>query len=379
MATGSVGSRPRPGPTLYHLADVRLGGAFPFLGQDGAAHRRQVRETFERAVDQGFNLAPSVVLITGNLFGTQFPSRDLTDFARAQIARFSSRNIPVLIAAGPLDALYEKHYVAGALSDLERVSVFPTSPKIIDLPELDLSVIGASWGGTPLQSDFLSAIASNRSHQFTVGAAYFDLPEGGNGVRTLRRQIASSGASYLALGGSTARRDLSVDKVPAWCPGAPELVTADPGEGSPLLVQLGSPTPAVTPKPVAKRRYARFTIDPGSHASPEDLANAIRAVADPNLVAVVHLTGTSHINQFIDINELRGRLSREFLSLEILDESNPALEGLTASPYPELSVAGKLIGVARAEIERATTDEARRRAGAALRLGLALLEGRRPA
>ncbi|MGH2406320.1 MAG: metallophosphoesterase family protein [bacterium] len=370
-------SRPRPGPTIYHLADVRLGGSFPFLGQGGTTHRRQVHDTFERAVDQGLNLAPSVVLITGNLFGTQFPSRDLTEFARAQIARLSSRNIPVLIAAGPLDAHYDKHYASGALSDLDRVSIFPTAPKVIDLPDIEMSVVGASWGATPVQSDFLSAVAGHRAHQFTIGAAYLELPDSGNGIRTLRRQIAASGAAYLALGGSPARRDLSVEKVTAWCPGSPELVAADPGEGSPLLVQLGPPAPTVTPKPVAKRRYARFTMQPQDPGAPDALANAIRALADPNMVAVVHITGTSHINQFIDVNDLRARLAREFLALEIIDETTPALEALSA-PYPELSVAGKLLGVARAEMERAATDEARRRAGAALRLGLALLDGRRP-
>jgi hypothetical protein len=241
-----------------------------------------------------------------------------------------------------------------------------------------MSVIGASWSATPVQSDFLSAIAGHRTHPYTVGAAHLELPDSGNGARALRRQIAASGASYLALGGSPTRRDLSAEKVAAWCPGAPELVTADQGEGAPLLVQLGGAPPTVTPKPVARRRYARFTLQPAAYASPEELANAIRELGDPNLVATVHLTGGSHINQFIDGAELRGSLAREFLALEILDESTPTLEAVSTAPYPELSVAGKLIGVARAEMERAATDEARRRAGAALRLGLALLEGRRP-
>ena len=48
---------------MYHLAEVRLGGAFPFLGQAGAGHRRQVRDTFERAVDQELDLEPSLILI----------------------------------------------------------------------------------------------------------------------------------------------------------------------------------------------------------------------------------------------------------------------------------------------------------------------------
>ncbi len=375
--SGSTGPRPRSGPSLYHLADVRLGGAFPFLGEGGTAHRAQVRETFVRAVDQGVDLAPSAVLITGNLFGTPFPSRDLSDFARAQVARFAEKGIPVFIAAGHLDAIYDKTYVAGALAELERVSIFPTTPKVIPLLDLDMTVVGVSWGSAPVQSDFLSAIASNRMNRYLVGACCLQWQDTEDAMKALRRQIAASNANYLALGGSPVRRDLSVEKVTAWCPGAPELVGLDDGEGSPLLVGLDGEVEA-TPKPVAKRRASRFTLQPQAYASTEELAGAIRALGNSNVAAVVRLTGISRINQWIDAEELRERLTREFLSLDIVDESRPNLEDLDAAAYPELSVAGKYVGVARAEIERATSEEARRRAGAALRLGLALLEGRRP-
>lgn len=363
-------------PTIYHLADVRLGGAFPFLGQGGASHRRAVRDTFVRAVDQGLDLAPSLVVITGNLFGTSFPSKDLSDFARTQIARFGPKDIPVLIAAGPLDALYDRAYAAGALADLERVGVFPAAPKAIDVQHADVTVVGASWSAAPVESDVLAAVAANRKCQYLVGAAYLELPGTEDGIRALRRQIAGSGAHYVALGGSPVRRDLSAERVAAWCPGAPELVSPDPGDGSPLLVQLGHP-PVVTPRPVAERRYRRFTVQPSAYASNEELADAIRAMGDPTLVASVHLTGGARVNQFADLPELQQQLAAGFLALELVDDSLPALEGLNAAPYPELSVAGKFLSVARKEMDRATTDEARWRAGAALRLGLSVLEGRR--
>jgi len=364
-------------PTIYHLSDVRLGGAFPFLGQGGASHRRQVRDTFVRIVDQGLDLAPSIVVITGNLFGTSFPSKDLSEFARTQITRFGAKNIPVLIAAGPLDALYDRTYAAGAFADLERVSVFPAAPKTIDIPDAGVTVIGASWSATSVESDVLAALAGNRKQQFLVGAAYVELPETEDGLRALHRQIAGSGAHYLALGGSPVRRDLTAEGVAAWCPGAPEMVTPDPGDGSPLLVQLGHP-PVVTPKPVAQRRYRRFTVQPSAHASIEELSDAIRALGDPNLVASVHLTGGAHINQFVDVAELQQQLAAGFLALELVDESLPTLDGSNAATYPDLSVAGKFLSVASKEMDRATSDEARWRAGAALRLGLSLLEGRRP-
>ncbi len=375
--SGSTGLRPRSSLTLYHLADVRLGGAFPFLGEGGAAHRTQVRETFVRAVDQGLDLAPSVVLITGNLFGTSFPPRDLSEFARTQVGRFAAQSIPVFVAAGPLDAISDKTYAAGALTDLERVNVFPITPKVVPLPELDVSVVGVSWASASVQPDFLASIASHRTNRYLVGACCLQWPETDYAAKPLGRQVAASGANYLALGGTPVRQDLSAEKVTAWCPGAPELAGLDEGEGSPLLVKLDGDV-QVTPKPVARRRAALFTLQPQAYATTEDLAGAIRALGNPNLAAVIRLTGHSRINQWIDTEDLRERLAREFLSLDIIDESWPSLEDVDAAVYPELSVAGRYVSVARAELERATGDEARRRAGAALRLGLALLEGRRP-
>ncbi len=367
-------------PTIYHLAEVRLGGAFPFLGQAGAGHRRHIRDAFERAVDQGLDLEPSLVLISGNLFGTPFPSRDLADFAREQIGRFASRGIPVLVAAGPLDALFERTYAAGALADLERVTVFQSMARPVDLPELNLCVVGASWSASPAQpvhADFLATLASHRKHRHLIGAAHLELPETDEGIKALRRQIAVCGASYLALGGSPVRRDLSSERVAAWCPGGPELVAPDPGEGSPLLVALGD-TLTVTPHPINKRRFARFTLQPSKYASHDALVDAVRALAGPGLAARVQFAGPSRVNQFIDVADLQTRLADAFLALEIVDESTPALDTLQAAGYPDLSVAGKFLGVVLAEMERTATPEARWRAGAALRLGLSLLEGRRP-
>jgi hypothetical protein len=365
---------------LYHLADVRLGGAFPFLGQAGSGHRRQVRETFERAVDQGLDLGPSFVIISGNLFGTAFPSRDLADFAREQIGRFSARGIPVLVTAGPLDALYERTYAVGALNGLDRVTIFPSLARPVDFPDLDLCVVGASWSaspGQPIHADFLATLAPHHKRRHLIGVAHLEFPHTEEGRRALRRQIAGCGASYLAFGGSAARCDLSSERVAAWCPGGTELVAPDPGEGSPLWVAIGESV-TVTPHPVNKRRFAHVALEPAAYESADALLEAIRAMSAPHLAAHVRLTGRSRINQFVDVVDLQRRLADAFLSLEIVDESQPALDTLVAAGYPDMSVAGKFLSVVLAEMDRATNADARRRTGAALRLGLSLLEGRRP-
>jgi hypothetical protein len=371
------GSKQGSSGTLYHFADVRLGGAFPFLEDSGNAHRAHLRDVFTRVVDVGLELAPTAVLISGNLLGTQFPTRDLSEFTRTQIARFSKAGIPVLVAAGPLDALHERIYASGTLDDLEHVTVFPSMPKAVTVREAGrwLSVVGVSWSAMPVGPDFLAGVAAHRSQgRATIGLCALAWPQSEDDKRLLRRQVGASSAAYLALGGSAVKHNVSTDKVVAWCPGAPELVAPEEGEGSPLLVNLANGD--VTAKPVAKRRFGRFTLQPVAYANSDDLAASIRALADANLAAMVRLTGGARINQFIDTEEIRARLAAEFLALDVVDESRPTLEDVGAAAYPELSVAGKFLNVVRAEMERATTEEGRRRAGAALRLGLALLEGR---
>ncbi|MDR7455132.1 MAG: hypothetical protein QN137_11740, partial [Armatimonadota bacterium] len=225
MATPEANQRPRTAPTLYHLADVRLGGAFPFLGEGGSDHRAVVRETFVRAVDQALTLEPSIVLLTGNLFGTPFPPRDLAEFARAQIGRLTGAGAAVLVAAGPLDALHDRSYAAGALAGMERVTVFPATPKVVVLPDLEVTAVGASWASSATAPpDFLSGLTIQPADRHLIGVGYLVWPQTDEAMRALRRQIAATGAMYLALGGSPVRRDLSTERVTAWCPGSPELV-----------------------------------------------------------------------------------------------------------------------------------------------------------
>lgn len=377
METSGSARPPRHQTAIYHVADVRLGGAFPFLGEAGDAHRQQVRETFASVVDQALELAPAVVLITGNLFGTPYPTRELAELARSQLGRLTQAGTAVLIAAGPLDALQGACYAADAVAEMDRVVVFPASPESIVLSEHDLTVVGASWTSASGPPDFPPDLAARRRTRFLVGALYVPWPESDEGVRSLRRQIAASGVDYLALGGSPVRRDLSADPVTAWCPGAPELVAPEEGSGGPLLVELGDAV-RVTPGSVGRRRFGRFTLQPAAYPTVEALADAIRSLGDPHLAALVRLVGHSRPDQFVDVGVLRDRLAGEFLALDVVDESHPNPDAVGAALFPELSVAARFVEVARAELARATTEGARRRAGAALRLGLSLLEGRRP-
>lgn len=374
-ASGAPGARREP--ALYHLADVRLGGAFPFLGEAGAAHRRQIRETFVRAVDAGVDLRPTAVLITGNLFGTPVPSRELIEFAREQVGRFTSRGIPVLITAGPLDPLQERSYALGAFTGLEHVTVFPAAPRAVEVADGAVHVVGISWSSAPVSVDFLTALARQPRRPYLVGAGCLAPPDGGEGLGALRRLIDDSGAHYLALGHSPVRRDVSSQRVTALFPGAPELVAPVEGEGSPVLVEFQDDRVRLTFVPVGRRRFQRLEVDAAACADTDDLAAAVRALGSPEVAAVVRLTGTLRLEQHFELDQVLARARDAFLALDLEDDTAVATAELAAARFPDLSAVGAFVAVARRELDRAQSPDARRVAGAALRLGLALLEGGR--
>jgi DNA repair exonuclease SbcCD nuclease subunit len=372
----AVSGGPRSGPTLYHLADVRLGAAFPFLGEAGAAHRRLVRDTFVRAVDAGMDLQPAAVLVTGNLFGTSVPPRELLQFAREQLARFAGRAVPVLIAAGPLDPLIDRSYALGAFADLAHVTVFPAAPRAVEVADGAVTVVGISWSATPVSADFLTALARQPRQGYLVGAACLEVPEGEEALAALRRLIDASGAHYLALGNSPVRRALGSADVPALFPGAPELVAPVEGEGAPVLVEFRDGRAHATFVPVARRRFRRLELGAAAYARTDDLVAAIRALGSPDLAAVVRLTGALRPDQLFDLDHVLASARDAFLALDLEDETTLAAAEMADARFPELSAAAAFVTVARREVEQAPDPEARRIAAAALRLGLALLEGR---
>ncbi|MBI3976344.1 MAG: metallophosphoesterase [Armatimonadetes bacterium] len=360
---------------ILHVADVHLGAGFPWLGERGAAQRRRLRQTFADALAKGSAEGAGLVLIAGDLFGSSRPHPELTDFVRSQFARLAADGIETVIAAGENDGLdAQGAYAGGALDGLAGVTILPATPKVVEFPGLDLAVSGRSAVKGKEISDPFKGLAPGRLTR-TVGLVAVD-PRRAGGRDALARSAAAAKFTYLALGGSHRTLDLGGEEVAAWYPGSLELLARGEPPGAALLVDLGGDGARVTPLPVARGRVQRLVLEPAAYPTLEAVTAEIEALADPDLLLEVRVSGRAHPAQFIDVMALEQSLASRFFALEILDEAMPDPSAPGAGPVGTITVPGKFSELMTHQLQQAGSEAERRRIGAAYRLGLWLLTGR---
>ncbi len=358
-------------PRLLHLADVYLGAAFPWLGERGAAHRRRLRQTFADALSKGAAEEVDLVLVAGCLFGSSRPQQELVEFVRGQLSRLAEQGIETVIAAGAADGLDAQGvYADGALNGLARVTVLPATPKVVDIPGLDVAVSGRSAIKGKEMADPVKGLTAGKGR--TVGLVAADLRRAG-GAEALARAAGATGFAYLALGGSHRTLDLGSEKVTAWYPGSLDLLARAEPPGVALLVDLDRSGTRVTPLPLARGRVQRLSLEPAAYTTPEPLAAEIQALADPELMLEVRLSGRAHPAQFIDVLALEQSLAPRFFALEITDEAMPDPAAASGGSAGTITVPGKFAELMAAQLQQARSETERRRIGAAQRLGLWLM------
>jgi hypothetical protein len=363
---------------LLHLADVHLGAAFPWLGERGAVHRRRLRQTFADALQHAVSEQVGLVLIAGDLFASAQPHPELVEFVLAQFTRLTGSGIEVVVAAGesdPLDA--QGLYAGGALDGLPGVTILPAQPRVVEFPDLGIAVSGRSAVRVREPADPFKGLTVGKAPE-TVGLLAID-PHRAGGREVLARALAATRFRYVALGGSHKTLDVSTDGVPAWYPGSLELLARAEPPGSALLVEVGSDGVVVTTRGVARGRAQRVVLEPAAFASTDALDAEIEAQADPELSLEVRLAGRARPAQFVDGAALERRLAARFFTLDIADDALPDLTMLPEAPGGNVTVTGKFTELMAAQLQHAGAEPERRRIGAAFRLGLWLLGGRKEA
>jgi DNA repair exonuclease SbcCD nuclease subunit len=195
-------------------------------------------------------------------------------------------------------------------------------------------------------------------------------------------EIAASGLDYLALGHwHSVQRGQAGSTVWAY-PGSPEPVALDQaGAGNVLLVTLderdGRRQVTVEERRVGRTRVERLTIDSGDIASQPALVGRLAAMADPDLVLDVRLTGLRPEALDVAADEVERELAARFFRLRVRDVSVAALPD---GPLPPAdTIAGSLARDLEARIadaEAAGDPDAAAELREALRLGRLLLDGR---
>jgi exonuclease SbcD len=373
------GSPPATVPStlrLLHTSDLQLDAPLVFLGDKGATHRQQLRTTFSRVAELARQGGYHLLLIAGDLFNSNRPSRASLGLVQDVLAALP---IPVCILPGNHDC-YDRGSVYRRETFPANVHILSETPSILDFPELDLVVSGNAILSRQSTVGCLHDLTRRGERRWHVVMAHGNVCIPGLVQDPLRpilsEEIAACGADYVALGDWHAFACYSQSKVAAYYSGAPEPTTFDAsGSGYVASVTLGDEGVKVEPLRIGSAETDRLSLDVAGRSESE-IIGLIRQRSKPSLMLNVVLRGLAAVDQLIDVERVSQESAGGFYWLRVANQSHLELARLDPADYPETHVIGQYVRILTHRIRTTSCDAERTRAERALQLGVALLRGK---
>jgi len=330
-------------PRLLHLADVHLGARHPDLGPAASRMRERQAAAFRRAIDAGIEARVDVALVCGDLFDSNAQSRRVVEAAALELRRLTERSIRVVVIPGNHDAweggsiyrVFDLRLMAGLSEGSDLLTVLTPHKHEVLFRDLDLIVHGRvptmrRVSRSPL-ADF-TVLADDRARWRVAmihGSLVAGSDDGQDDVRFTSEEIAASGIDYLALGHGHAWQTGRSGGTTWTIPGAVEaLQPGDDTAGRVAVVELtdrsGRKSVEVQEAVVGRTRFSTVTIDAADVVAPGALVTRLQALADPDVVLDVVLTGTSDGWLDTDQTALAEELADAFLAVRLHDQSRLA-------------------------------------------------------
>ena len=362
---------------ILHTADIHLDAPFHFLGEKGADHRRQIRETFTKIVRLAAEERYDLLLIAGDLFNDNHPARDTQHFVTSTLGSLAC---PVCLLPGNHDYL-DRHSVYRKLALPQNVHLLAKRPTYLRFPDLDLTVAGNPIPSRHDNTPQLKGIVRDGNTRWFVALAHGNMQVPGPFEVTSRpiepESIAATGANYVALGDWHSFADYSQGGVKAYYSGAPEPTAFNQRKtGSVASVNLSDRGINIEPVQVGTIEAKVTEIDVSGLSEPEVIA-AIQANAGSNRMLNLSLNGLKSAANLLDLEAIYEATAGDFYYLNIIDRAQLSLESIDSNEFPEAFVIGQYVRLLADRIEGAADERECRIAEESLQLGVALLQGQK--
>ena len=396
---------------IIHTSDIHLGAKFSSLGNKADAQRQALKDSFARVVDHALASKANLVLITGDLFDSNFPSPHSVSFVKSQLARLNEARIWTMILPGTHDCLAKSSvYVREDFSqNFPHVHVFNDAAASAEvIPDIDATIYAkpsTESKSTEGPIAFLASAVKSATTRYKIAMAHGSVQIEGKSapddMPITLREIAESGVQYLALGHWHGAQDFSFGNTVAWYAGSPEVTYQEGkggiGQGYALEVDVmetakvhphtqetisasssGSGTLSVGVKPIkiSEKIVREVDIDMQIYENVENVVYEIEKLADPNCLLLVNVFGFAESAVFIDPERITGELAGKFFSIKVKNTTALKLPEVTALNYPEELVVGQFVRIMQKKLEGAQTPEERKMTEDVLQIGIAELEGK---
>ena len=320
---------------FIHISDVYLGFE-PDPGTEWSTERgKEVRETFQKVLQDCNEKEVQLLLIAGNLFA-ETPSEEELKWLDEQLGTLNHTR--TLLLAGDADPITPgsalEHFVFHS-----NTVVFPAGKTTnAYLKGVNTCVTGYSYRKKDETGKILEGINPGRAGSFNILLAC----GGMNGHMPFRKDVlAGKGFNYVALGGSHKPAHLLKNRM-AYS-GSPEpLGPDDQGKHGYILGEITEEGTKITWCPVAKRSYINLTFDLKPEHSGVDLVK----LSEENMMKMGHENIYSIVMKgFVDqpVKADFKKLSKRFRVLEVLDRTLSVKEIELLSAENGLNLMGRFV------------------------------------
>ena len=358
---------------FIHAADLHLDSAFAALGVEKARQRRREgRFLVERLAELTRREGADALLISGDLFDGREVYPETLECLRHCFASLDAR---VFIAPGNHDP-YRSGGAYERVNWSENVHIFKSETiEAVEWAEKNAVIYGAAFTAAQRFDYPLAGFAAPKDGRVHLMVLHGDVCGGESSYGAIRSdEIAASGLHYLALGHVHQRSVPEKTGETVWAyPGCTEGRGFDEtGEKGVLVGEIGEGSMALRFHPLAKRKYEILTVDVTDRDAEDAVRQALPASAETDHIRV-RLVGETG-EKGIDCCRLQEKLGGLCYALELRDETTLRID--LAEAAAEDSLRGLFLRRMREKIAAAETEEEKRIAEDALRMGLAALSGR---
>jgi exonuclease SbcD len=364
---------------IFHTADLHLDSPFSSLPTAKSEERREgLRRTFMKMMEYAAREAVDLILISGDLFDCSYISRDTSQILSKC---FGAVSCPVVISPGNHDPYTPGSiYASGILPG--NVYIFKTeSPSKFDFPGLGVRVWGSAFTRERYDGSVLASIFSLPEDRINILCQHGDTRSPLSHHAPLSpRDIAYKGFTYAALGHVHVAPDpVVIGETTVAYPGCPEGRSFDePDFGGALLVTIEDKKTRLEKIRFAERRYMVEQLDVTGADNDSFVAGKIRELIrekgySGDTALRIILVGEVSLGYKPNTDALAADCAGELYLLEVRERTLPCFDA--GYLEDDLSLRGVLYRVL-AEKMRQGSEYDRQVAAAALRYGLAALDGR---
>lgn len=365
---------------FLHTADLHLDSPFCALVAESAEGRRErqrsvLKKIFKLAADEKCDM----LLIAGDLFDGSFVS-DST--ARCFFKLTEEIGIPVVVSAGNHDPFTPSSIYARKDIPSNLYAFSSNELQVFSFPELDTEILGYSFTSAVISESPLSnsePIERDHKNRLLLAHGDFGAPISRYSPIT-ESDIDKFGVDYAALGHIHQRSEQVTDggAPVVYCGFAEGRSFDEEGEGGAYIVELSDGKADYKWHKLSDIIYVSETLDISGAKDGDGVVDLIkRAVTSEQYKNRAHvrltLVGAIDPDELYSIDSLSESLKGELLSLDIRNETIPALSASYLEQDP--TIRGELY---RSLLPRLTGSDPnqRRVAARALAIGLAAIDGR---